>query len=260
MERKGEGVCSSCCHANEGGALAMLTNSSSHGWTHHLLMLPPPFPSLYPFISPLLSPGFSFLNTRSLTRLLLLGSVRSRDSSWVGGAVVACGAACKAASVCCACTSFTRGKNGFKWCRWIRGGSAELMRNWVSGLGYRQQRSSTHLSGHQGSVFFLFFFFLGGALFTELMLRNVRVKVFIVKVCLPEFRLNGPQAFGITKPASVCVFITPWNQNDNQAHFSYVSFNILSLCLHVCSLHHFSLVWLLSLRIASSSLWPICRP
>lgn len=157
MERKGEGVCSSCCHANEGGALAMLTNSSSHGWTHHLLMLPPPFPSLYPFISPLLSPGFSFLNAHSLTRLLLLGSVCSRDSSWVGGAVVACGAACKAASVCCACTSFTRGKNGFKWCRWIRGGNAELMRNWVTGLGYRQQRSSTHLSGHQGSVFFLFF-------------------------------------------------------------------------------------------------------
>lgn len=35
----GEGVCSWCCHANEGGAAAMLTNSNSHCWTHHLLML-----------------------------------------------------------------------------------------------------------------------------------------------------------------------------------------------------------------------------
>lgn len=65
MERRGEGVYSPCCNANECGAAAMLTNSSSHCWTHHLLMLPTPFRSLYPFIFPLLSPGFSFLNTRS---------------------------------------------------------------------------------------------------------------------------------------------------------------------------------------------------
>lgn len=148
---------------NEGGAAAMLTNSSSHCWTHHLLMLPPPFPSLYPFISPLLSPGFSFLNARSLTRLLLLGSVRSRDSSWVGGAVVACGVAHKSASVCCACTSFTRGKNGISHLNngdvsEERGESAEWMRNWFTGSGYRPQRISTHLSGHHCSGFFSFFF------------------------------------------------------------------------------------------------------
>lgn len=75
MVRKGEGVCSLRCHANEGGAAAMLTNSSSHCWTHHLLILPPPFPSLYPFISPLLSPGFSFLNARSLAHALAVARV-----------------------------------------------------------------------------------------------------------------------------------------------------------------------------------------
>lgn len=140
----------------------MLTNSSSHCWTHHLLMLPPPSPSLYPFISPLLSPGFSFLNACSLTRLLLLGSVRSRDSSWVGGAVVACGAARKSASVCCEHTSFNRGKNGISHLNdangWVESGeSAEWMRNWFTGLGDRSQRSSTQLSGHH---FFFSFFFL----------------------------------------------------------------------------------------------------
>lgn len=30
------------CHANEGGAAAMLTNSNSHCWTHHLFMLQGP--------------------------------------------------------------------------------------------------------------------------------------------------------------------------------------------------------------------------
>lgn len=107
----------------------MLTNSSSHCWTHHLLMLPPPFPSLYPFISPLLSPGFSFRNACALARLLLLGSVCSRDSSWVGGAVVACGGAFARA-----CTSFTRGKNGIGHLNDAdgseeRGESAEWKRN-----------------------------------------------------------------------------------------------------------------------------------
>lgn len=71
-----KGVCSWCCHANEGGAAAMLTNSNSHCWTHHLLMLygspPPPShlflsPSLYPFLSPVLSPGSLFF-VRSLAR------------------------------------------------------------------------------------------------------------------------------------------------------------------------------------------------
>lgn len=51
---------------------------------------------------------------------------------------------------------------------------------------------------------------------------------------------------------SVQLFITPWCQNGSEAHLSYVSFNFLSLCLHFCSLHHFSLVWLLFLGAASS--------
>lgn len=52
----------------------MLTNSNSHCWTHHLLMLygsppslPPLSPCLYPFLSPLLSPGSLFF-VRSLAR------------------------------------------------------------------------------------------------------------------------------------------------------------------------------------------------
>lgn len=93
--RRGNGVskCSWCCHANESGASAMLTNSNSHCWTHHLLMLhaPPIPPIVFSFTrspSPVLSPG-SLLFFCSLSRSLLLGPGHLRDNSWVGGAAVA---------------------------------------------------------------------------------------------------------------------------------------------------------------------------
>lgn len=83
----GKGVCSWCCHANEGGAAAMLTNSNSHCWTHHLLMLysSPSLPSLSlflssslcPFPSPLLSPGSLFF-----VRSLSLAVARARALTW----------------------------------------------------------------------------------------------------------------------------------------------------------------------------------
>lgn len=66
----------------------MLTNSSSHSWIHHLLML-------YGPLSPLLSPDLTFLY--SLSHLLLLGPMHSNNESWVGGAAVAESGMCKCA-------------------------------------------------------------------------------------------------------------------------------------------------------------------
>lgn len=93
--RKGNGaskrVCSRCCHANESGAAAMLTNSNSHCWTHHLLMLHgsslPPISFSLPI--PLSSALARISLFCSLSCSLLLGPGHSRDSSWVGGAAMA---------------------------------------------------------------------------------------------------------------------------------------------------------------------------
>ena len=107
----------------------MLTNSNSHCWTHHLLMLyGSPLPSLSLSLSlPIpLSPALARISLFcSLSHSLLLGPVHSRDNSWVGGAAVAHSDMCKCAiHVCFACmrasfwvrvcdrVPFIRGKNG----------------------------------------------------------------------------------------------------------------------------------------------------
>lgn len=89
-------------------AAAMLTNSNSHCWTHHLLMLhgSPSLPSLSVSLSlPIpLSPALARISLFcSLSRSLLLGPVHSRDNSWVGGAAVAHGDMCECAFRACVC-------------------------------------------------------------------------------------------------------------------------------------------------------------
>lgn len=100
----------------------MLTNSNSHCWTHHLLMLygspSLPFLSLSLSLPVPLSPALTRISRFcSLSRLLLLGPVHSRDNSRVGGAAVAHSDMCKCAFRVCFFVSvhdrvpFIRGKN-----------------------------------------------------------------------------------------------------------------------------------------------------